>query len=76
MNNIFRRINFLIASPAMLGVIFYFTGKYLQKLYGFDPPYIYLWIGLLFETAAYVCLVVLLSVLLWTLWRKLKKPLK
>jgi hypothetical protein len=63
----------LVVSLLIGGLLFYFTGRYLQKLYGFDPPYAYFWTGFWLETAAYFCFVVLFLLLLFALWRKFSK---
>jgi hypothetical protein len=62
----------VLAGSAAAGLIFYLTGKYLQKLYGFDPPYAYFWTGWLFETAAYLSVIVFFLTLAFILWRKFR----
>ncbi len=36
-----RKTNILLFCSALAGLILYFTGKYLMRLYGLDPPLIY-----------------------------------
>ena len=68
----FSRNNIFIFSSAFVGLIFYTAGKYLQSLYGLDPPYIYFGMGFFLESAAYIFLVVFLFLLFLTAFRKFR----
>lgn len=67
-----RNANILLVCSALLGLAFYFTGEYLMRLYGFDPPYVYHKTGLVLVFASFLCFIVGCLTLLFILWRKLR----
>lgn len=47
----------LIWGGLLGGISLWFLGEYLMKMYGFDPPYIVFWTGLLMKPVGALCIV-------------------
>lgn len=57
----------------MTGLIFWFVGDYLQSIYGLDPPYFYMYAGLLLQLAGFLCILFVGFALLFFALFKFKK---
>ena len=68
-----RKTEMTLVCSASIGLILYFTGKYLMKLYGFDEPIVYYATGAIFLLASNLCFLVCCLTLLFMLWRKFSK---
>jgi hypothetical protein len=67
-----RKTNILLVCSSAVGLIFYFLGKYLMKLYGLDEPIIYYATGAVLTLVSQLCFVLCCVTLLFMLWRKFR----
>jgi hypothetical protein len=64
-----RKANITLVCSAAVGLILYFLGKYLMKLYGLDEPIIYYATGAILNPASFLCFVICCLTLLFMLGR-------
>lgn len=68
-----RKKTIITISLLVIGIILWFIGGYLQRIYGFEPPYYYMYAGTIIQLIGFLCILAFGFTLLFIFMLKFKK---